>query len=241
MKRFIENACVKDGNEVVGFYLSDTSTSQFYIKNAYDFWQYVDMSQMKKLVSENLVRNFIYNPKLDRLEIQYTDEERKYLMKNSKIKKSYLKDMVLKDYLNYDMVIKSKYITFSERGGIPGYVANIITTPLFKGIEFFFVVFYGTRETIEELKKVHYHNLSRSDYNGLSYGINTATGLIPKTLLERMLCSSNMALDISNIGKEYLSNINSVMTFLVKEVPLSIENSKIIESASNASFSRLGL
>lgn len=78
MKEFHEVACVKDGNRIDGFLLANES---YRVDNELTFSHvdYYSIDEVKRMANQGVVQYFIYNERLDRLEISYTDEELRFL------------------------------------------------------------------------------------------------------------------------------------------------------------------
>lgn len=111
MKEYHEVACVKDGNEVVGFLIASNSPENSGgTAGTFQVIDYVDMNKMKVLCANNKMDYLIYSKSKDRLEVLYTKEDMKRLHKLG-FKDDFIGyNSTLQTYLQNDIIIKKKYL-----------------------------------------------------------------------------------------------------------------------------------
>lgn len=115
MKEYHEVACIKDGNKIDGFLLASES---YKVDDELTFSHvdYFSLDDVKRLAKSDLVQYFIYNEKLDRLEISYIEEELNLLRKIGTNDVFISQTSTLSDYLRNDIIIKKTHFELAKTG-----------------------------------------------------------------------------------------------------------------------------
>lgn len=139
LKPIHEIATVKDGNRIDGFFISDYR----YLVNAkefkYSYCWYVSMESMIELVKKNQVQYMVWNDKLSRLDISYSEDEITQLYASGCYSKKNLHDFIqrtntLSDYIRNDLIYSKKHVEMMyRRRAFAGYIVAVMKLPL--GIE----------------------------------------------------------------------------------------------------------